>query len=113
MADRPPHRCDDDCAAFDRIGTGWLKRFAVEQGFEDAAAVAQLAQAAPLPGGEFECPVPSAMDDYDRLRRRRGEGMHAPLSKMNPALLGDPEGTRARLLGMGMPGDVIEEILKA
>ena len=31
---------------------------------------------------EFECPVPSAMDDYDRLRRRRGEGMHAPPRKM-------------------------------
>lgn len=31
---------------------------------------------------EFECPVPSAMDDYDKLRRRRGEGMHAPLRKM-------------------------------
>ena len=31
-------------AAFDRIGMGWLKPFAVDQGFEDAAAVAQLAQ---------------------------------------------------------------------
>jgi hypothetical protein len=30
--------------AFDRIGMGWLKRFAVEQGFEDAAAVARPAQ---------------------------------------------------------------------
>ena len=32
-----------------------------------------------MDGSEFECPVPSAMDDYDRLRRKRGEGMHLPL----------------------------------
>jgi hypothetical protein len=35
-----------------------------------------------MASGEFECPVPSAIDDYDRLRRRRGEGMYAPLRKM-------------------------------
>ena len=31
---------------------------------------------------EFECPVPSAMDDYDRLRRRRGDGMYLSLREM-------------------------------
>lgn len=72
---------------------------------------------------EFKCPVPSAMDDYDKLRRRRGEGMHTPLSKMtaitpsenvSPATetLAIPPDCRIRI-EVYAPGNAIGDILTA